>query len=424
MVFINQSGRRADMAVDSYLYYGGRDGFSPERRAALPSPGTAAAVTCDVNDDGWADIVMINSYENAIHLDAGSFIYFGGPDGFAAQPDVVIPTRMGWACAIADIDRDGYLDLIVSHFHVPTITIYRGTRGGFDFDNPTVLTVLQGPGDYIPPRRLALADFDLSGWLDLVIAPAGQNRCVILRGGPDGFSTERVWVVPTSFSAGCPMAHDLTGNGYPDLLLGGGKPNLGQPHDSFNHIFWNGPDGLRADRQTQLPSNCGHGLAVADFNGDGVPDLLSCGYQSAVDRDVDALIYLGQQRDGVSRGGLHTAARALVGRLPRGGLRRRRPRRHRHRQPQDLRRSRRRVVRVLEQPRWIQRAAGHAPADGRPPRAGLRTAAQPDRQLGAGVLHLRAVPAARWGDRAATRLGGRARAFDVGAGADPHRGHP
>ena len=302
VVFINQSGRRADMAVDSYLYYGGRDGFSPERRAALPSPGTAAAVTCDVNDDGWADIVMINSYENAIHLDAGSFIYFGGPDGFAAQPDVVIPTRMGWACAIADIDRDGYLDLIVSHFHVPTITIYRGTRGGFDFENPTVLTVLQGPGDYIPPRRLALADFDLSGWLDLVIAPAGQNRCVILRGGPDGFSTERVWVVPTSFSAGCPMAHDLTGNGYPDLLLGGGKPNLGQPHDSFNHIFWNGPDGLRADRQTQLPSNCGHGLAVADFNGDGVPDLLSCGYQSAVDRDVDALIYWGNRETGFRAG--------------------------------------------------------------------------------------------------------------------------
>ena len=33
------SGRRADMAVDSYLYYGGRDGFSPERRArACPAP--------------------------------------------------------------------------------------------------------------------------------------------------------------------------------------------------------------------------------------------------------------------------------------------------------------------------------------------------------------------------------------------------
>ena len=298
VVFANQSGRRADMAVDSYLYYGGRDGFSPERRAALRSPGAAAALACDVDDDGWADIILINSYENAIHLDAGSCIYFGGPDGFAAEPDVVIPTRLGWACAIADLNRDGYLDLIVSHFHVPTITIYRGVRGGFDFEDPTVLTVLEGPGDYIPPRRLVLADFDRSGWLDLAVAPAGRNRCVILRGGPDGFSTERSLVLPTSFSAGHPVAHDLTGNGYPDLLLGGGKPNPGQPHDSFNHIFWNGPDGLRADRQTQLPSNCGHGLAVADFNGDGVPDLLSCGYQSAVDRDVDAFIYWGNRETG------------------------------------------------------------------------------------------------------------------------------
>ena len=54
-------------------------------------------------------------------------------------------------------------------------------------------------------------------------------------------------VLPTSFSAGYPVAHDITGNGYPDLLLGGRrKPNPGQPHDSFNHVFWNGPDGLRA----------------------------------------------------------------------------------------------------------------------------------------------------------------------------------
>jgi hypothetical protein len=302
VVFANQSGRRADMAVDSYLYYGGRDGFSPERRAALRSPGAAAALACDVDDDGWADIILINSYENAIHLDAGSCIYLGGPGGFAAEPDVVIPTRLGWACAIADLNRDGYLDLIVSHFHIPTITIYRGVRGGFDFEDPTVLTVLEGPGDYIPPRRLVLADFDRSGWLDLAVAPAGRNRCVILRGGPDGFSTERSLVLPTSFSAGHPVAHDLTGNGYPDLLLGGGKPNPGQPHDSFNHIFWNGPDGLRADRQTQLPSNCGHGLAIADFNGDGVPDLLSCGYQSAVDRDVDAFIYWGNRETGFRAG--------------------------------------------------------------------------------------------------------------------------
>ena len=365
------------------------------RSCAARGPPTALA--CDIDDDGWADVILINSYENAIHLDAGSFVYFGGPDGFAAEPDVVIPTRLGWACAIADLDRDGYLDLIVSHFHDPTITIYRGRSGGFDFEDPTVLTVLEGPGDYIPPRRMVLADFDRSGWLDLAIAPAGRNRCVILRGGPDGFSTERAWVLPTSFSAGYPVAHDITGNGYPDLLLGGGKPNPGQPHDSFNHVFWNGPDGLRADRQTQLPSNCGHGLAIADFDGDGVPDLLSCGYQSAVDRDVDAVIYWGNRDTGFRAGDFtrlraHSSAGCLAADFDGDGR-------------VDIAIANHkifgdhvgRVLRVLERSGRIQRAAGHAPADGGPALAGVRPAPQPGRRLGAGVLRLRAVPAARRG---------------------------
>ena len=302
IVFANAEGRRADQGVDSYLYYGGPDGFSPERRTELRSPGTAGALACDIDDDGWADLLFINSWENAIHLDAGSYLYRGGPDGFRNEPDLVIPTRYGWFAVMADLDRDGYLDLVISHFHKAEIHIYRGAPGGFDLESPQVFTVLDGPGDYIPPRRLALADFDLDGWLDLVISGTGLNRLVILRGGPDGFSPERRWTLPTSNISGYPVAHDLTGNGWPDLLLGGGKPTFGQPHDSFNHIFWNGPEGLRADRQTQLPCNTGHRVEVADFNGDGVPDLLCCGYTSTVERDIDALIYWGNRETGFRPG--------------------------------------------------------------------------------------------------------------------------
>ena len=98
-----------------------------------------------------------------------------------------------------------------------------------------------GPDDYIPPRRVFLADLNGNGWLDMAVGRGGTNRAVILWGGPDGFDPDRRQVLPVSNFSGFPIARDLTGNGYPDLLIGGGKPTVGAPHDAFTHIFWNGP---------------------------------------------------------------------------------------------------------------------------------------------------------------------------------------
>ena len=51
-----------------------------------------------------------------------------------------------------------------------------------------------------------------------------------------------------------------------------------------------------------MPCNTGHRVEVADFNGDGVPDLLCCGYTSTVERDIDALIYWGNRETGFRPG--------------------------------------------------------------------------------------------------------------------------
>ena len=127
----------------------------------------------------------------------------------------------------------------------------------------------------------------------MVVGRGGTNRAVILWGGPDGFDPDRRQVLPVSNFSGFPIARDLTGNGYPDLIIGGGKPTVGAPHDAFTHIFWNGPAGLRPDRQAQLPANAASGIAVADFNNDGYPDIFTCSYQAVNDRDIDSYIYWG-----------------------------------------------------------------------------------------------------------------------------------
>ena len=113
----------------------------------------------------------------------------------------------------------------------------------------------------------------------------GADRTASIRTGARSY--------PVSNFSGFPIARDLTGNGYPDLIIGGGKPTVGAPHDAFTHIFWNGPAGLSPDRQAQLPANAASGIAVADFNNDGYPDIFTCSYQAVNDRDIDSYIYWG-----------------------------------------------------------------------------------------------------------------------------------
>ena len=164
VIFINQVARTATNDVDSDLYYGGPDGFSPDRVTKLWGRGATSGLICDLDDNGWPDVIIANSAENAIHLDPGSFIFRGGPAGYTHQPDIVIPTRYGWGVATADLNRNGYLDLVLSRFHDATIEIYYGTANGLDLEHPEQLYVLDGPDDYIPPRRVFLADLNRNGW--------------------------------------------------------------------------------------------------------------------------------------------------------------------------------------------------------------------------------------------------------------------
>ena len=63
-------------AVNSYIFWGAAEGYSPQRRTELPTLGARAAAVGDLNSDGLSDVVFANSAEGV------SFVYWKQPERF------------------------------------------------------------------------------------------------------------------------------------------------------------------------------------------------------------------------------------------------------------------------------------------------------------------------------------------------------
>lgn len=300
VIFVNHEAGRVRGDVPIYIYYGSSEGFNTDRRDELPGWSAPDAISCDFNDDGLADVFIANCSENAPHLDPGSFLYWGAPNGFSPHRKLVLPTTRTHGVACGDFRHCGYLDLAVAGFSNPELLIFRGGTDGFDLKHPQRISMEKDGMVYDEPRWLMAADLNNDGWLDLVISQI-YGYSFVLWGGPDGFSMERSKFFAVERCA-CSRAADLTGNGWLDLVFGGHmSPNLEYPYDSYLYIYWGGPDGYREDRRAQLPAHVINSIAVADFNNDDILDIFVSSYNSGRERDLDSYIYWG------SPGGLYSA---------------------------------------------------------------------------------------------------------------------
>lgn len=320
LIFVNRITGRVRGDIPAVAYLGGKDGFSADRKIEFPAQGAVDAICCDFNDDGWHDVLIVNCSENAVDHDQGSFLYFGGAEGFDINNRVSIPTHHAHGCAVGDFRKSGYLDLVVGGIGSPELQIYRGGPNGFDVHNPQIVVMdaellsllRQGEplsdeqrsrfyrtgGENTEIRWLFTADFNRDGWLDLFVSQCYGRYSYILWGGPEGFSLERSTRLATE-GAICAQAADLNDNGWLDLIVGGHMSLSKQgKYDSNIYIYWGGPEGYREDRKTMLPAQCVNSLAIADFNNNGILDIFATSYHSGHARDLNAYIYWGQP-DGV-----------------------------------------------------------------------------------------------------------------------------
>jgi hypothetical protein len=248
------------MARSTTIFWNSPEGFSSENHQVLPTYAPGQAHLADVDNDGYLDIVMSDKRG---HIQ----IWHGGPNGYSEDRVSIVDIDVPKISSInsADLNGDGWLDLIASissHYErgQESVYIFRGGPEGYSIDNTQKYL-----GGYTP-SSVSVADLSGDGNLELIVSAysSATARVLPMRIFPivDGrvdFDSPTEWLCESACGT---MAIDLNGNGYRDLMVACHRTDLGHQVDSL--IFWNGPDGISFERTAKLPGLGPHGFSTRD----------------------------------------------------------------------------------------------------------------------------------------------------------------
>jgi hypothetical protein len=253
------------------IFWGSADGFSHHRKTLVPFSGEAgrAPVVMDLNKDGFLDLVaQENTGECTIWWGEESVFGQGRTSKISLGRDDALVF-----CQAADLNRDGWLDLIlpsrqVGHDSEITSFVYYGSPQGYSNDRRTEL---QTYGAYEP----CVADYDKDGWLDIFMPSYKGNLTrnwpsLLYWGSAKGFDQRPPAKLPTLAAAGTDAA-DFDADGWMDLLIANhridGSIERPGPHNHLTDsmLYWGGPQGFSVANRLDIPSIGPHGLNSRDF---------------------------------------------------------------------------------------------------------------------------------------------------------------
>src|SRR5271156_2468400 len=257
------------------ILHGNGDGtFAVEPSLTLPSgAGPTAIAVGDFNDDGFADLAVVNKNANTVS------IFLGNGDETFQTPTTLVTGNAPTAIVAEAFNPNapGIIDLAVTNSTDNTLQIFLGNGKGTFTNGVTYNTG-------VTPVYVAAADVNLDGNLDLVVADSGAatsansvgNSVSVFLGNGDG-----TFILPggarLDFPAGTTptsfVIADFNDDGIPDLLVTASGDDAAALMRAASGGFFNGP--IEVPVGTTPDS-----VATADFNGDGLPDVVITNFGS------------------------------------------------------------------------------------------------------------------------------------------------
>ena len=274
------ASNRAGAVQSSRYYLGNGDGTFSQTPVLLTDGRSAVIIGTDLNGDGRIDLVQARR-------DLTDIFYLGdGAGGIGAGIELAAgDTNRSLSIAVGDLDGDGDLDLVVGNGSAGGGTTSPQVNRFYlnQFVETGTVSFIAGDiaADADITRSIALADIDGDGKLDVIVGndqfTPDSNRIYL-----NQFAAGSV---PVGFAAGFDfgpttdltthiLIGDLNNNGKPDIVVVNAASG---PSSGVNRFFLNnstsGIINLSAATDVSADADRSNGGVLADFNGDGYLDL-------------------------------------------------------------------------------------------------------------------------------------------------------
>ncbi|MFT5583898.1 MAG: hypothetical protein ACI9VR_001482 [Cognaticolwellia sp.] len=232
--------------------------------------------------------ILLLSCQQAAQRDAGqapSTLKLSDLETELQASDSSVGDAFGGSLVCADIDADGYQELVVGAGDVDQLYVYPGSASGLDTASEEILS--SSLGSFGGP--LASGDVNGDGYPDLAVQDGSNTATVsILHGSASGLNSTSEYSISASdgaaldaFGAALSMAGDLNGDGYADLIVGATRADAPLAESGALYIYLGSSTGLSASSEQKLVPSDSVGthyfgtdaIIVADQDGDGLDEV-------------------------------------------------------------------------------------------------------------------------------------------------------
>jgi hypothetical protein len=244
--------------------------FSPAPGSPVTvGEGSGRVVLADVNRDGRLDLVTQHLQQRVVAVHLGD-----GTGRFAPAPGS--PITLGYSpgdIKLGDVNNDGILDLGVTNSERDAIDIFLGYGSG-RFSPAPGSPFLARVSAGFTTQSLQLVDINGDGKLDIITTNNQQNTFATLLGnGRGGFSQGPTATFPAGQGRYAFTFGDLDGDGHLDVVIANGAAGFDEP----GRIVMLGGDGKGAFKnisETPVPTAPRY-VTMGDVDGDARADIVT-----------------------------------------------------------------------------------------------------------------------------------------------------